>query len=188
MGGVGELVGGAALGTVFSELWNTVKDAKNRLKDFKNKLQDLDETLQDLDPMVKDIQNFNAQLKRSDQRDVDHLKSVMEKGSNLVSKCLLFRRRDFIKKIYYHKKLVELDNDIIIFNNKHNLLNTFREVKLLHLKVDKLSDQIQSQRPSTSKSSGRGGGGGSSSTLCRSSKILQYTFSRPRCRLPLCCL
>ncbi|XP_054790226.1 uncharacterized protein LOC129321028 [Prosopis cineraria] len=174
MGGVGELVSGAALGTVFSGLWSTVKDAKNRLKDFKNKLQDLDDTLQRLDPMVKDIQNLNAQLKRSDQRDVDRLKSVMEKGANLVSKCLLLRRRDFIKKIYYHKKLVELDNDIISFNNKHTSLNTFREIQLLHLKVDKLSDQIQSQRPSPSKSSACGGEGG-----CVSGEPI-YRRPRPR--------
>ncbi|XP_054790228.1 uncharacterized protein LOC129295711 [Prosopis cineraria] len=168
MGGVGELIGGAALGTVFAELWKAVKDAKNRLKDFEEKLQDLDETLQDLDPMVRDIENLNAKLKRSDQREVKRLKSLLEKGKDLVSKCLLLRRRDFIKKIYYHKKLVELDNDIIRFNNKHTQLGTFREVKLLHLKVDQLSDQIQTLRPS----SGGGGSGGSGGQVPRRAPVV----------------
>ncbi|XP_054820960.1 uncharacterized protein LOC129319890 [Prosopis cineraria] len=182
MGGVGELFVGAALGTVFAELCGSVKDAKNRLKDFKKRLQDLDVTLQDLDPMVKDIQNLNAQLKRSDQREVERLKSLLEKGAKLVSKCLPLRGRDFIKKIYYHKKLEELDNDIIRFNNKHTQLATFRDVKLLHLKVDKLSDQIQNLQPSGSG----GGGGGSGGPIYRGAPVVApppYT-GVPRLNIP----
>lgn len=137
-------MGGAALGTVFTELWQVVSEAKDRLKDFKPKLRDLENTLQDLVPMIEDIERLNRDLNESDQREVERLKSIMEESSDLISKCLRLRRWQIIKKSYYHKKLIELDSKIIRFNNKHIELGTFREVKILRLEVNQLSDHIQS--------------------------------------------
>ncbi|XP_016651749.1 PREDICTED: probable disease resistance protein At5g66900 isoform X1 [Prunus mume] len=111
MGGAGELIGGAVLGTLFSELYERLE--KLIIKNFKYKkiLNDFKSSLDSLKPVIDQIEEYNRELDHPEQ-ELKDLKEVMEKGIELVGKCFEVRKWQFYEKNKYANKLVELDKSL----------------------------------------------------------------------------
>ncbi|KAK4257891.1 hypothetical protein QN277_007420 [Acacia crassicarpa] len=144
---------GAAVGFVFSQLGNEVKEAIKRVKAFRPELMKLEETLKDLDSMIEDIKKMSQELNESAGKEVERLTSIMTKGKELVSKCHRISWWNPLKKASHQTKLVGLDNEITRFMNLHIKMGTFLAVKKVQVKLsrfderfDKLSNQIESLR------------------------------------------
>ncbi|KAM1174736.1 hypothetical protein FF1_027270 [Malus domestica] len=67
MGGVGELFASAAVGALFTVLYEVVKDVEDKTMMFRELLGDLDSTLEGLKPLIKDIAKYKEVLDQSNK-------------------------------------------------------------------------------------------------------------------------
>ncbi|BFG38945.1 hypothetical protein CerSpe_252190 [Prunus speciosa] len=111
MGGVGELIGGAVLGTLFSELYKRLEKLIIKNFKYKNILNNFKSSLDSLKPVIDQIDEYNKELDHPEQ-ELKDLKEVMEKGIELVGECLEVRERQFYKKNKCANKLLQLDKSL----------------------------------------------------------------------------
>ncbi|KAL6273781.1 hypothetical protein ACE6H2_024473 [Prunus campanulata] len=111
MGGAGELIGGAVLGTLFSELYKRLEKLIIKNFKYKNILNNFKSSLDSLKPVIDQIDEYNKELDHPEQ-ELKDLKEVMEKGIELVGECLEVRERQFYKKNKYANKLLQLDKSL----------------------------------------------------------------------------
>ncbi|CAN6563033.1 unnamed protein product [Malus baccata var. baccata] len=108
MGGVGELFAGAAVGALFTVLYEVVKDVKDKTMMFRELLGDLDSTLEGLKPLIKDIAKYKEVLDQSN-KEVEKIVKQIANGDELVLKCYKLSRWKSFKKYKYAKQLLDLD-------------------------------------------------------------------------------
>ncbi|RXI07213.1 hypothetical protein DVH24_026349 [Malus domestica] len=108
MGGVGELFAGAAVGALFTVLYEVVKDVKDKTMMFRELLGDLDSTLEALKPLIKDIAKYKEVLDQSN-KEVEKIGKQMANGDELVLKCYKLNWWKGFKKYKYAKQLLDLD-------------------------------------------------------------------------------
>ncbi|KAL4644908.1 hypothetical protein ACB092_02G198000 [Castanea dentata] len=88
------LVGGAALGAAFGEVFvvlrDIVKDVVHKVRMFKPILKRLESTLNRLTPMVNQIRELGEQLDLPEE-ETKRLMEQMEEGEKMVRKCLKIR-------------------------------------------------------------------------------------------------
>ncbi|PRQ51374.1 putative powdery mildew resistance protein, RPW8 [Rosa chinensis] len=107
-GMAGEFVGGAALGTAFSALYDGVKELISKNHIFKSLLVNMKSSLETLKPLIQQIAQSNELLSRPEE-ELKGLEAVMEDGKDLISKCSKIRQWNIYKKYEYANKLVEWD-------------------------------------------------------------------------------
>ncbi|KAK7860108.1 protein da1-related 5 [Quercus suber] len=135
---------GAAFGTVFTVLYDTVKEVVGKVRKFKPILEKLESTLNNLAPLVDEIRQLSEQLDLPEVKTKELMKR-MEEGAKLVRKCLKIRWWNSCFKVGYSTKLKELDDEIRRFcqedlqvHNTRIVLKTLEQVKHIVKRVDSL--------------------------------------------------
>ncbi|RXI07205.1 hypothetical protein DVH24_026341 [Malus domestica] len=110
MSGAGGLFGGAGLGTLFSALYDVLKELITKNVMFKPLLKNIKFRLDSLEPLLKDIERSNKELDLSD-KELRNLKLHLEEGIHLVQKCKKIRWWSVLlyKRYKYANKLIEWD-------------------------------------------------------------------------------
>ncbi|KAF7826153.1 putative inactive receptor kinase [Senna tora] len=112
-GGVTEIVVGASIGAVFgsilTELVDAVKRAKQKAKMFAPRMSELESILQYGERVVLCGNNNN------NNKYVSGLRELMQEGKKLVDKCATFHRWEFVRRIRYQKKLLQLNKNLVAF-------------------------------------------------------------------------
>ncbi|KAM2622132.1 hypothetical protein TB2_026795 [Malus domestica] len=108
MAEVGGLFAGAAVGTLFTLLYDVVKDVKDKTMMFKELLGDLNSTLEALKPLIYDIAKYKAVLDQSN-KEVEKILKQMKNGTELVLECSKPSRWKLFKKYKYTERLLNLD-------------------------------------------------------------------------------
>lgn len=103
-----DLFAGGAVGTLFTVLYEVVKDVKEKTMMFKSLLGDLKSTLDSLKPLIEDIEKYNNLMDRP-KEELENFKEKMKNGAVLVPKCSTVSRWNTYKKYKYAKKLLDLD-------------------------------------------------------------------------------
>ncbi|KAM5576386.1 hypothetical protein ABKV19_007319 [Rosa sericea] len=110
MVGIVELVGGAALGTLFEKLYKGVeKLLMNKCTQFTPLLENIKSTLHSLQPLIKQIEHHNIELNLSNKEVEDFKKKIFE-GVVLVEK--FSKVRNWYKNPSYTNQLQELDRSL----------------------------------------------------------------------------
>ncbi|KAI3949987.1 hypothetical protein MKW92_017099 [Papaver armeniacum] len=114
-----ELIGGALLGAVVSELLKAVLRAKAKATSFKPYLEKLTITLESVIPKVEEIKRLDDEERMiTDSQkgpELDRLIMLLRDGTILVQKCSEVQSWNYISKKKYWRKIQELDNDLIRF-------------------------------------------------------------------------
>lgn len=144
---VGELVAGAALGTVFSELYRGVKKL---WKSYKPLLDDLQITLDTLKPIVDEMRDCKDELDPS-CKEIAAFQSKIEEGVKLV--CKLSTVDKWYKNRTCIKQLVELDGSLKTHlkvltllaarDGKKTWVSARKMEKQLDLVVDVVRNQVE---------------------------------------------
>ncbi|CAN6698430.1 unnamed protein product [Malus baccata var. baccata] len=108
MAEVGGLFAGAAVGTLFTLLYDVVKDVKDKTMMFKELLGDLNSTLEALKPLIYDIEKYKAVLDQSN-KEVEKIVKQMKNGKELVLECSKPSRWKLFKKYKYTERLLNLN-------------------------------------------------------------------------------
>ncbi|RXH75265.1 hypothetical protein DVH24_029986 [Malus domestica] len=138
MGGVGEIFAGAAVGALFSVLYDVVKDVKDKTMMFRELLGDLDSTLEALNPLIKDIERYKKVLDQSNKEVLKIVRQIAD-GEGLVLKCSKLSRWKSFKKYKYAKQLLDLDkclNRLLKILNVEGIRNGFEN---LHISRENLA-------------------------------------------------
>ncbi|KAL6227295.1 hypothetical protein ACLB2K_001254 [Fragaria x ananassa] len=110
MVGVGELIAGAALGSLFGKLYNGVEKLLiNKSTQFTPLLENIKSTLHSLHPLIKQIEHHNIELSLSN-KEVEDFKKVIFKGVELVEK--LSKVQNWYRNPSYRNQLQELDRSL----------------------------------------------------------------------------
>ncbi|CAN6564267.1 unnamed protein product [Malus baccata var. baccata] len=146
---VGELVAGAALGTVFSELYRGVKKL---WKNNKPLLDDLQITLDSLKPIVDEMRDCNDERDPS-CNEIAAFYSKIEEGVKLV--CKLSTVDKWYKNRTCTKQLVELDGSLKTHlkvltvqaarDGKKTRISAKKIEKQLNLVVDVVRNQVENK-------------------------------------------
>ncbi|KAI3921195.1 hypothetical protein MKW98_012765 [Papaver atlanticum] len=114
-----ELIGGALLGAVVSELLKAVLRAKAKATSFKPYLEKLTITLESVIPKVEEIKRLDddERMRTDSQKgpELNRLIMLLREGTILVQKCSEVQSWNYISKKKYWGKIQELDNDLIRF-------------------------------------------------------------------------
>ncbi|CAN6541784.1 unnamed protein product [Malus baccata var. baccata] len=138
MGGVVEIFAGAAVGALFSVLYDVVKDVKDKTIMFRELLGDLDSTLEALNPLIKDIERYKKVLDQSNKEVLKIVRQIAD-GEGLVLKCSKLSRWKSFKKYKYAKQLLDLDkclNRLLKILNVEGIRNGFEN---LHISRENLA-------------------------------------------------
>ncbi|TQD81079.1 hypothetical protein C1H46_033389 [Malus baccata] len=138
MGGVVEIFAGAAVGALFSVLYDVVKDVKDKTMMFRELLGDLDSTLEALNPLIKDIERYKKVLDQSNKEVLKIVRQIAD-GEGLVLKCSKLSRWKSFKKYKYAKQLLDLDkclNRLLKILNVEGIRNGFEN---LHISRENLA-------------------------------------------------
>lgn len=104
----------AALGALFGELLKAILLAKDKAIMFKETMDHLESTLKSIEPVIRKIEKHNKKLGRP-KEELESLKTKMENGAKLVSKCSEIHKLDFVTKIRYQSKLEALEDSLTKF-------------------------------------------------------------------------
>ena len=130
---------GAAFGEGFSDFHAVVKHVVDRARMFKPILERLESMLDRVEPTVIEIVRLSEQLAFPEVK-IKSLIEHMKKGEKLVRKCSKIRWWNYLFKVYYSPKLIELENEIIRFCQIDlqlcNTMNGLRILEMVNKKVD----------------------------------------------------
>ncbi|CAB4287486.1 unnamed protein product [Prunus armeniaca] len=138
-----DLFAGGAVGTLFTVLYEVVKEVKDKTMMFKSLLGDLKSTLDSLKPLIEDIEKYNYLMDRP-KEELENFKEKMKNGAVLVPKCSTVGRWNTYKKYKYAKKLLDLDqclNRLLTILNVGGVRDgkeTLYRVMNIEEKIDKL--------------------------------------------------
>ncbi|KAI8031767.1 putative disease resistance protein [Camellia lanceoleosa] len=110
----GSLVGGAALGAAFGELFRAVDNGIINAVQFKSTLTSLRSRLNQISPMLEEIDKLNRKLGRLEQ-DTEMFTNRLKKGLHLINKCEKIPWWNCFKKWFYTNKLKGLEQSIVMF-------------------------------------------------------------------------
>lgn len=135
-------IGGAALGSAFSELFKAVIEVAKQTLNFKSNLKTLSKTLTSIKPMFDEIEKLNRVLDRP-QEETDIFIERLNHGVKLVAKCSTIQCWNAYKTYVFSKKLVKLDQSISKFFRINvqgfvavNSMKTLVEMKESNHKLD----------------------------------------------------
>ncbi|ONH96599.1 hypothetical protein PRUPE_7G139700 [Prunus persica] len=149
MGGAGELIGGAVLGTLFSVLYERLEKLIIKNFKYKNILNDFKSNLDSLKPVINQIEEYNTELDHPEQ-ELKDLKEVMKKGIELVGKCFEGGEFQFYEKNKYANKLVQLDKSLqALLQRLH--VQGIRDVKESSVSVRNIKKELSRIEPMLSR-------------------------------------
>lgn len=131
-------VGGAFLGAVFGELLKIVTDALRQSLMFKSKLQKLKSTLDSVTPKLQEIEQLNKGLDLPEE-ETEKLRKELNKGKELIRKCLKVKSYDLIKSHKYAGKLIKLNRSIEDFCAVNLQLQIARDGKMVLVGVNSIA-------------------------------------------------
>ena len=138
------LIGEAAVGALAGELLNAVLELKHKVTVFEATLTRLESTLYIISPIIHEIECQICVLGRA-EREIQTLamiREVLEKGDELVCKCLKVGHWNILKKIHYEKRLEELDDSLTRFLSVDIQAPMARDVKEILLAVRRMAQQF----------------------------------------------
>ncbi|WOH05423.1 hypothetical protein DCAR_0624839 [Daucus carota subsp. sativus] len=114
-----ELLAGAALGAVMSELFQVVKTGAKHTLSFKSNLKTLKKTLKSVKPIFDTIEKLQEELKELEHQEEEILQFTkkLQSGVDLVKYCSTIHYLNVFKRPFYSKKLGDLDKAIVKFFN-----------------------------------------------------------------------
>ncbi|KAI3949988.1 hypothetical protein MKW92_017100 [Papaver armeniacum] len=142
-----ELIGGALVGAVVSELLKAVIQAKGKATSFKPYLEKLTITLESVIPKVEEIKRLDDEerMRIDDQKgpDLNRLVMLLIEGKILVEKCSAVQSWNYISKKKYSGKIQELDNDLIRFFQLDAQASMWLDVGKILSKVNDFDQQLK---------------------------------------------
>ncbi|XP_060193714.1 protein DA1-related 1-like [Lycium barbarum] len=129
------LVAGAALGQVFDMLCKSILEVGKNIATFRPKLDSLNQTLMYIKPVFADIERLSKALEGRDEV-IDMFKKLLMEGHELVRKCSKTKSYDACRKLYYSRKLTELEDSLVKFFQTHCLIQVWRDTKDILVKVN----------------------------------------------------
>ncbi|CAB4287485.1 unnamed protein product [Prunus armeniaca] len=150
MGGVGELIGGAVLGTFFNVLYERLEKLIIKNFEYKKILIDFKSSLDSLKPVIDQIEEYNRELDHPEQ-ELKDLKEVMRKGIELVGKCFEVREWwQFPEKKKYANELHQLDKSLQeLLQRLH--VQSIRDVKENSVSVRSIKKDLSRIEPMLSR-------------------------------------
>ncbi|KAI3902828.1 hypothetical protein MKW92_027889 [Papaver armeniacum] len=159
-----ELIGGALLGAVVSELMKAVLHAKTKATNFKPNLEKLTITLKSVVTKVEEIKRLDDEERmRTDGQkglDLNRLIMLLREGKILVEKCSAVRSWNLLSKNKYSGKIEEFDNDLIRFFQLDAQVAILLDVKMILGMVKQLTTERENGSSSNNGSGARNGDGG----------------------------
>ncbi|XP_050206223.1 probable disease resistance protein At5g66900 isoform X2 [Mercurialis annua] len=152
---------GAGLELAFGSFLRIILEVRRKNIMFGSTLQILIDTLETMSPSIKRIDSFNSDFDRPEE--IQGLKDLIKQGEELVLKCSKVHKYNVVKKPYYTKKLMKLDERIRRYINTIMPLQQTADIKETLFEMRLLSTQIRDL--SIGKTSS---GGGSSSFFGKS--------------------
>ncbi|XP_008241556.1 PREDICTED: uncharacterized protein LOC103339971 [Prunus mume] len=101
-----DLIGGAAVGLIFSELYKAVENLIEKTKKFSPHLKAITATVDSLKPVIDQIEKQNKELNLSNE-ETEKLKKIISDGIKLVGDCS--KNPKWYRKASYTDKLTDLD-------------------------------------------------------------------------------
>ncbi|KAI3905772.1 hypothetical protein MKW92_038471, partial [Papaver armeniacum] len=155
-----ELIGGALLGAVVSELLKAVIDAKIQLMNFKPSLEQLNATLE---LVINKVEEIKGICQIDEKPDTRKLIMKLREGKTLVGKCSRVQSWNYYLQKKYSKEILELDNYLIRFFQLDVQAAIWCDVvqilcKVVHL--DHKLDSLTKERVTSSASINDGAGDG----------------------------
>ncbi|KAJ9170745.1 hypothetical protein P3X46_018828 [Hevea brasiliensis] len=144
---------GAGLEVAFGSFLRVILEVRRSNAMFAPTLKLLEETMESIRPSIRRIETFNRDFDRPDE--IKGLQDLMKKGEDLVCKCSKIHRYNYVKKAFFAKKLVKLDESIRRYIDTILPLHQTSDVKETLYEMRLLSTQIRNL------SIGASGGGGS---------------------------
>ncbi|KAI3838915.1 hypothetical protein MKX03_002691 [Papaver bracteatum] len=142
-----ELIGGALLGAVVSELLEVVIHTKAKATSFKPFLEKLTITLESVIPGVEEIKRLDDEERmRTDSQkgpDLKRLIVLLREGTILVEKCSAVQSWNYILKKKYSGMIQKLDNDLIRFFQLDAQVAILFDVKKIRGMVNNLDQQLK---------------------------------------------
>ncbi|KAJ7963199.1 Disease resistance protein [Quillaja saponaria] len=138
-----ELIGGAVVGAVVSELLSAVLEAKDKTIQFKSVLEKIKTTLESIGPVIEEIEKYHEELDRR-KGELERLIEQMKEGKVLVGKCIKIRWWNCWSKPHYHDKLTDLDEAIERFFKFDLAAQTARDGMQTLVKVTEMHSVIMS--------------------------------------------
>ena len=133
-----ELVGGAALGAVFENLFAAVVDARDKVTQLDSSLKKLQEILTSINPFILRMKKLNNQLDRP-KEETEQLIQILKDGEKLIHKCSNvpcccknFKKWRYANKIealqdsllnFFHSQLKGMEILAIFKSNRFSLSN-----------------------------------------------------------------
>lgn len=150
MGGAGELIGGAVLGTFFNVLYERLEKLIIKNFEYKKILIDFKSSLDSLKPVIDQIEEYNRELDHPEQ-ELKDLKEVMRKGIELVGKCFEVREWwQFYEKNKYANELHQLDKSLQeLLQRLH--VQSIRDVKENSVSVRSIKKDLSRIEPMLSR-------------------------------------
>ncbi|EEF40016.1 leucine-rich repeat-containing protein, putative [Ricinus communis] len=147
---------GAGLELAFGSLLRIILEVRRKNVMFASTLQILIDTMEAIRPSIKRIDSFNTDFDRPDE--IKGLRDLIRKGEDLVIKCSKVHKYNYVKKPYYTKKLIKLDESIRRYISTILPLYQTSDIKETLYEMRVLSTQIRNLSIGASSS-----GGGASS-------------------------
>ncbi|BFG38951.1 hypothetical protein CerSpe_252250 [Prunus speciosa] len=137
-----DLIGGAAVGLIFSELYKAVENLIQKNKKFRTHLTAIKATVDSLKPLIDQTEKQNKELNLSNE-ETDKLKNIISDGIKLVGDCS--KKPKLYSTAHYTDKLTKLDEDLkwqleII---KVQGLRDVKETLIIVTEIKKLINQLQ---------------------------------------------
>ncbi|KAL1204307.1 Protein DA1-related 5 [Cardamine amara subsp. amara] len=111
---VASLIGGAALGVPFSEIFKLVIEEAKKVKDFKPVSEDLASTMERLVPIFNEIDSMH-QGSNSSTGELKALIEMMKRARDMVNKCSDIQWYSIAKKARYTRKIKAINQDFLRF-------------------------------------------------------------------------
>ncbi|KAI5319407.1 PREDICTED: probable [Prunus dulcis] len=102
-----DLIGGAAIGLIFSELYKGVENLIEKTKKFSPHLKAIKATVDSLKPVIDQIEEQNKELNLSNE-ETEKLKRIISDGIKLVGDCSK-NPKWWYRKASYTDKITDLD-------------------------------------------------------------------------------
>ncbi|CAB4287493.1 unnamed protein product [Prunus armeniaca] len=137
-----DLIGGAALGLIFSELYKAVENLIEKTKKFSPHLKVITATIDSLKPVIDQIEKQNKELNLSNE-ETEKLKKIISDGIKLVGDCS--KNPKWYRKASYTDKLTDLDEALkrqLEILKAHGLRDG-KETLIRVTEIKKLINQLQ---------------------------------------------
>ncbi|KAM7251907.1 hypothetical protein ACFE04_023790 [Oxalis oulophora] len=161
---MGDLVGGALLGTAFGILSDAIVDAVKTVSSFNSNFKNMKNILKQIQPIIEEIVKLNVALGISEDETSGFAKSLKE-GAKIVRKCAKVGKCNLVKRYKYSTKLKDLET---LLNSMFTVVmqaQAARDIKGTRIEVRELTAEFRRFSKKGSCGSGNGSGRGVGSSV-----------------------